>query len=43
MEENRIQLSVLDIESKYVVSPDETTYGNKNLVTWGMDNQLPVL
>ena len=43
MEENRIQLSVLDIESKYVVSPDETTYGNKSLVTWGMDNQLPVL
>lgn len=43
MEENRIQLSVLDIESKYVVSPDETTYGNKNLVTWGMDNQMPVL
>lgn len=43
MEENRIQLSVLDVESKYVVSPDETTYGNKNLVTWGMDNQLPVL
>ena len=43
MEENRIQLSVLNIESKYVVSPDETTYGNKNLVTWGMDNQLPVL
>ena len=43
MEENRIQLSVLDIESKYVVSPDETTYGNKNLVTWGTDNQLPVL
>ncbi len=43
MEENRIQLSVLDIESKYVVSPDETTYGNKSLVTWGTDNQLPVL
>ena len=43
MEENRIQLSVLDIESKYITSPDETTYGNKNLVTWGMDNQLPVL
>ena len=43
MEENRIQLSVLDIESKYITSPDETTYGNKSLVTWGMDNQLPVL
>ena len=43
MEENRIQLSVLDIERKYVVDPEETTYGNKSLVTWGLDNQLPVL
>lgn len=43
MEENRIQLSVLDIERKYVVDPEETTYGNKSLVTWGPDNQLPVL
>ena len=40
---NRIQLSVLDIENKYVVDPEETTYGNKSLVTWGLDNQLPVL
>ena len=43
MEDNRIQLSVLDIEKKYVVDPEETTYGNKSLVTWGLDNQLPVL
>jgi len=43
MEDNRIQLSVLDIENKYVVDPEETTYGNKSLVTWGLDNQLPVL
>lgn len=43
MEENRIQLSVLDIENKYVVDPEESTYGNKSLVTWGLDNQLPVL
>ena len=27
MEENRIQLSVLDIEQKYIVDPEETTYG----------------
>lgn len=43
MEENRIQLSVLDIENKYVVDPEEAIYGNKSLVTWGLDNQLPVL
>lgn len=42
-EKNRIQLSVLDIEKKYVVDPEETTYGNKSLVTWGIDNQLPTL
>ena len=42
-EKNRIQLSVLDIEKKYIVDPEETTYGNKSLVTWGIDNQLPVL
>lgn len=42
-EKNRIQLSVLDIENKYIVDPEETTYGNKSLVTWGLDNQLPVL
>lgn len=42
-EKNRIQLSVLDIEKKYVVDPEETTYGNKSLVTWGLDNQLPIL
>lgn len=43
MENNKIQLSVLDIEKKYVVDPEETIYGNKSLVTWGYDNQLPVL
>lgn len=43
MEDNRIQLSVLDIENKYVVDPEEAVYGNKSMVTWGLDNQLPVL
>ena len=42
-EQNKIQLSVLDIEKKYIVDPEEATYGNKSLVTWGLDNQLPVL
>lgn len=42
-EKNRIQLSVLDVEKKYVIDPEETTYGNKSMVTWGLDNQLPTL
>ena len=42
MSEN-IQLSVLDIQKKYTVDPEETTYGSGKLVTWGADNQLPVL
>lgn len=43
MEENKIQLSILDIEQKYIVDPEETTYGTNHMVTWGLDNQLPVL
>lgn len=42
-ETQKIQLSVLDIQNKYIVDPEETTYGNKSMVTWGIDNQLPVL
>lgn len=42
-EKNRIQLSVLDIEKKYTIDPEETTYGSKSMVTWGLDNQLPTL
>lgn len=42
-EKQNIQLSVLDIQNKYVVDPEELTYGTKSLVTWGLDNQLPVL
>ena len=38
-----IRLSVLDIERKYIVDPDELTYGNNKLVTWGADNKLPML
>lgn len=45
MEEKRenIQLSVLDIQNKYIVDPEEFVYGSKSMVTWGLDNQLPVL
>lgn len=42
MSEN-VKLSVLDIERKYIVDPEELTYGNNKLVTWGVDNKLPVL
>ena len=42
-EKNKIQLSILDIENKYIVDPDENVYGNRSLVTWGLNNDLPVL
>ena len=42
-EKSNIQLSVLDIEKKYVIDPEETTYGTNRMVTWGLDNQLPFL
>lgn len=42
-EKNEIRLSVLDIEKKYIVDPDEVTYGNAKMVTWGVDNKLPTL
>lgn len=38
-----IALSVLDVERKYQVDPLETVTGGKGIVTWGADNQLPVL
>ena len=43
MTTDKIQLSVLDIESKYTVTPEEYTYGSDKMVAWGADNQLPVL
>lgn len=46
-EKNRIQLSVLDIEKKYLADYTEYTYGGTNNsdkpVGWGEDNQLPIL
>lgn len=41
--EQRIQLSVLDIERKYTFSPEEYTYGSDSMVAWGNDNNLPLL
>lgn len=38
-----IRLSVLDVERKYTVDPEECVYGNDRMVTWGLDNQLPTL
>lgn len=45
MTTNEIKFSVLDIEKKYQIDPEELTYGNgtDKMVTWGADNQLPVL
>lgn len=40
---NEIKLSVLDIEKKYITDPEETSYGNNSIVSWGADNSLPVL
>lgn len=42
-ENNDVKLSVLDIEKKYIIDPEETTYGNNGIVSWGVDNSLPVL
>lgn len=38
-----IQLSVLDVEKKYIVDPEEYTYGSDKMVAWGADNNLPTL
>ena len=38
-----IRLSVLDVEKKYTIDPEELTYGTNKMVTWGVDNRLPVL
>lgn len=45
MNNENIQFSVLDVEKKYQIDPEEFTYGNgtDKMVTWGADNQLPVL
>ena len=40
---NQIRLSVLDIEKKYTVSPEEYVYSSNAMVAWGIDNQLPKL
>lgn len=41
--EENIRFSVLDVEKKYIVDPEEFTYGSNKMVTWGADNKLPVL
>lgn len=43
MDNNKLILSVLDIEKKYRIDPEENTYGNQKLVSWGIDNSLPKL
>ena len=42
--EERIQLSVVDVERKYSFNPAETVYGGGNaIVSWGLDNDIPKL
>ena len=43
-ENEKIQLSVVDIERKYTVDPTESVYGGgEGIVSWGIDNNLPNL
>lgn len=42
--QERIQLSVVDVEKKYSFNPAETVYGGGNaIVSWGADNDIPKL
>ena len=42
MEQEKITLSLLDVEKKYTYDINETTYGD-GIVQWGSDNMAPVL
>ena len=42
--EERLLLSVVDVEKKYTIDPAETVYGGGTaIVSWGRDNDLPKL
>ena len=44
MEKNEnILMSVVDIEKKYTYDPAETVYGGEQVVSWGLDNNIPKL
>lgn len=40
-EEVKVNLSVIDVESKYHYDADETVTGSKTYVNWGRDNKYP--
>lgn len=42
MEDKKIMLSVVDVESKYTYNPNETV-GTGGIVSWGADNNIPTL
>lgn len=42
-EKKNITLSVVDVEKKYYYDPAETVYGGEQVVSWGIDNNLPKL
>lgn len=39
----KVNLSILDIEDKYTYDYDETVYGSDNIVSYGKDNNAPIL
>lgn len=43
MEQKRVMLSVVDVESKYTIDPAETVNGSSGIVSWGADNALAKL
>lgn len=42
-EKKNIQLSIVDIEKKYTVDPEEYSYSSSRYVSWGPDNNYPQL
>lgn len=41
--DEKILMSVVDIEKKYTYDPAETVYGGEQIVSWGVDNNIPKL
>lgn len=41
--EKKIQLSVVETEQKYSYDPAESVYGGEQVVSWGLNNDLPKL
>lgn len=40
---DKIQLSVVEVERKYSYDPAESVYGGEQVVSWGKDNDIPKL